>query len=705
MSISQVEIQKVRNEHKEKCRYAKEVTETTGKQAIYKYKSLAINKRYNKFIESELFSIEYQPNPFQFQYDLEVFIFLNYDLLKAEELELTKNKEFVLEYGATGFPREEHLLNAINIRWPTKILPTGEHSGLLVRNPWLEDFCTGLATRSDVVVWGGGGQGKTYGFLGFMCILFDHFYYTKSGAQCSYSTTSEDKLKNSTWAYVTKIYPVDPRRPRFSLYAGHAKKAPDYEFRRLNSSGKYVDEGGKFKGVLLQKGIKDSRVTDKLTGVHDPIARIYLLDEAQTTDGAPLNAYTNMFMHPKYGWFGMSGNYELPTDLLGINVEPNVEWENINKETHIYEGTLKSPTDNLGRTTYIIHYNNDHSPGMTEEGAKKWPFLPNAAKKKKLYPTEEARETYAYKRFWIGYRFEKEDAHAEYLFNIETLVDYKAMEPAKLVDNIFTFGSFDSAPASRDRNIYRIYDLGISGDTGFPCVSFRRILTFPKSSSQLKYYDDTCNSIVDTMDLYGIQGGHQIMDWSSKTALVEMLNTRGRGCQFIMYHGRVPDGKFEDSITKKVEPKIELESIQSFIGTLEKKLTHYAHEKVKSRIVLGAYIMRMFLEKGCIRNWNSKLLDTVPKHQGFEKEFLKRKLVMEKTYRGELLNLDDKDDFIKQYHFSPDILDCDFQFFYMIYVLFGVRPDRKTLGVLQKNKNAGKRVNKLSSLWDLKVNL
>lgn len=706
--ISQDKFSTIRNERKSKFRIARDSV-NGGSSRIYGYNSKIIKKLCGEFNDKvPKFDIEYTPNPFLFQYDLELFIFLNYEELQANELELSTDKEaeFILEAGFTGFQRQEHLLNAMSIRWPSKLLPTGEHSGLLVRNPWLEDYAYAISNYGDTVVFGGAGQGKTYGFLAMMCMIYDYFYYTKSGAQCSYSTVSEMKLKQSTWGYVNKLYPVSETRLPFSLSCGKAHKGNgEYTYCRKNAKDKIIDEGGKFNGVLLPKGIKDARVIDKLTGCHDPIARIYLLDEAQSTDGSPLSAYGNMFLHPKYKWFGMSGNYEVDTDLLAVNVEPNNGWDSVTDKTHIWEGTLKTLIEgkknaSLGRTTCVIHYNNDISPAMDNpDNAKKWPFLPNNKKRDELYKTDELKESYNYKRFWIGYKFAKDgEGSGEVILSKKILSDYGADKSAEdcFISKPITIGSFDSAPGNKDRNIYTLLDVGFGSD-GYPMISIKRILQFKKTESQKSYYRETVKQIKKIWDDYEVR--RMILDWSSRASMVEMLNEAGIPTDFIIYHSLVPkkDGQI-NGVTGQPEDRVDLETIKTFIsdGGLEKEMTFYADDKVRTRFALGAYVMRMMIEKGRVRGFNESLLNGL-QHNSFEKEFCKRTFV---TERGGLIGINDKDKFISEYGFSTDILDTIIQGFYLAYVILKIRPHKKTLGLLQ-TKVSKISVDKHRKLWKI----
>lgn len=716
--FNQEEFDNIIKHQKKMFGIAVESAEQRGEQAVWDYRlpnqkrNPTIGHQYDMWLKNNskapIFDIDYIPIPWQYQYDMEMYIFLNYEELRKKALYTdTIHEEFYTNNGPTGLTRQEHLLNAISIRWPVTIKHTQEHSGLLVRNPWLEDSVQGIADYDNNVYFGGGGQGKTYAALAFECMLFDHFIHTKSGAQCTYSTVSEDKLKNSTWAYVNKLYPLSPQRRPFSLYAGLGRKGADYTFARVDPyTNKRIDFGGKFVGVLLPKGIKDSRVIDKLTGVHDPIARVYLLDEAQSTDGAPLDAYNNMFLHCKYGWFFMSGNFDNDNDLLGINVEPNIGWDNVNEETHTWEGTLKSPKESLNKVCNVIHFNNELSPAMVDiyaggQGVTRWPFLPNLQKKKKLYADfEKAKTTIAYKRFWIGFRYEKQElSEAEYVLTPNLLLESKCNDRARYSEEPVILGSFDFAPTYSDRNLFTLANIGLSLDDGLPMVEGNKIIEFEKSSSHIEAYKETAAQVKEKMNLNNVQSGNIILDWSSKGPLVSMLNDIGIISHFMLFHGGLPKKEYISPYTKEKEDLIELESIKSMINGLEKEETIYAHQKVKNQQTLGAYVMRQWIEAGRVKNFGPQLFTNI-KNKGWDKEMMRRKFIKDK--QTELINLDDKDIFIKQYHFSTDIFDTWIMMFYMIHVKFGIRHNIPSLGTL-KRKSMKPRLSSFQKLLTLQT--
>lgn len=699
---SQVKISTIRNSHKNKFVEARDSINNGG-SSIYLYQSKALKQEMENFDRShEKYTPRYTVDPFCYQYDLELHIWWNYDELKHKEIQLGGDSKFIEDYGFTGFPRYQHLLNAIAIRWPTRKLPNGNHSGDMIVTPWLEDFAKTSSDCEDNISFGGGGQGKTYGPLGLMCMTYDHFIYTRTGAQCTYSTVSEDKLKSSTWPYVNKLYPISEQRPKFSLYAGKAKRCPDYTFQRVGLDGKPMTVGGKFIGLLLQKGIKDARVVDKLTGSHDAIARIYLLDEGQSTDDAPIDAYTNMFMHPKYRRFYMSGNYDEDTDLLGLNTEPaaTTGWKGVDETTHMWEGVLKSKKNNLGRRTIVTHFNNELSPCVINPDLVKiFPHMPTRAMRDKLYPTEESRKSIACKRFWFGFRYEKENKASELLFSYEFISDYKANRTPKFNGSPINIASFDSAPASVDRNVLNILMVGLESGTNLPLVAPNRLFCFDKPSSDFEYHTQTCSRLADKFIRFNVESGNAIMDFTNRTALIEMLKTNHNiSCHHLIYNNAIPKKAQVNPQSGASEDRIELETLPTFVGKFETSKTWFAHEKIANRISLGAYVMRLFIEKGRVAGLESSILDGIKEYSnGFDKEFLRRKFIKDK--KG-IISLDSKEKFNEAYGFSPDVCDTFFQAFYMLYVIFGLRPHISSLGRLRYNPKEKTKADKINNIWN-----
>lgn len=703
-------IEQKRNTFFEKFNRARNSILSKGISQLYLYESLALKKRLDEFKKYNvpIYHNEYTPNPYHYQYDLELYIFINYDELKNEELEIrsgfnnSKETNLIEEYGATLIPREKHVANAASIRWPSKISPDGRFIGDLALHQWILDFFYGLSNYKNVVEFGGGGQGKTYAPLAFMCMIYDYFMFTKHGAQCTFSTVSKDKLTGSTWKYLNTLYGVKTNnRHEYSLTAQLAKRAGDFEYRRIDDAGKYHNEGGIIKGVLLQKGTKDARVTDKLTGYHSPEARIYLLDEAQSTDDAPLDAYNNMFLHPRYGWFFMSGNYYSEGDLLDRNAEPDIGWGSVDELTHMWKGTLKTFNESLDQECLVIHYNNDISPGMLDKDVAKLygRFIPTKEKKERQYPTLESRSTEAYKRFWVGFKFMSSRDSSEYVLTDKLVESFDCHKPKpEDFQKHFTIGSFDSAPASVDRNVFTCFDIGVTSD-GLPMVIPTKIYSFPKPKEDLKYYTETCNNIISVCKRHNIEPNQLITDWSARTALVEMLAQKGYTCYPLSYQEKLVKKLELNPRTGIYEDVIRLEKIKSWVNpSFEKEITYYAHDRIVNKITLGAYVMRMFFEKGRVREFNANLLTGVNFCEKFEKEFFRRKFEKKTRLAGEFISLDSKDAFNDEHNFSPDYLDTFFQAFYLIYVYFKIRPDTRGLGVYRKKTNK-KRIDNFDKMW------
>lgn len=674
----------------------------SGINRMYLYDSLALKEVYDKFITKaqELYHPEYEPDPSKYQYDMEMYIFFNYDEIKSRELELRKEKDLplYLEYGPTLLKREQHLLNACAIRWPEKETESGRIITTLAPTPWLRDLFFGMSNYQNVNIFGGGGQGKTYGVLAFYAMMFDNFIFTRPGAQCTYSTVSEVKLEGSSWGYVNKLYNAKPNY-KFSLYANRALVSSDYTYRRPGlGSNKFMKEGGVFKGVLLQAGIKSSRAIDKLTGSHDPIARGYLLDEAQSTDQAPLKAYTNMFLHPRYKFFNMSGNFAEDEDLLEVNIRPNVGWKNVDETTHMWESTLRTKEEKLGHTSLTIHYNNDLSPAITDpEINKKYgAYLPTLRKRDESYPTPESRKTLAFKRFWNGFRYETEskDITREKIITSDIIRDYGCGEPPE-VKPLLYMGSFDSAAGGGDRNPFTVFGLGLKN--GYPVVWPVKVELIQRPESVAVYYTHTTDKIISILRLHKIKSKHFIMDFTQFTALIEMLGKHGIVCHGLIYHQKCPTKREPNKLTKVMEDVIELPKIPTLTSNgFEKSSKSFAHERVKNRITLGAYLFRYFVESGAVRNINENIIGG---ENGFEREILARSFYIKEIGGNPIICIDDKKEFVSKYKFSPDILDSIFQFFYMIYAIFKIDPRKKGLGLIEIEEPK-KEVDKKVSIWD-----
>lgn len=710
------EVNKIRLTHYSKLREVDSVT-IAGMQGLYMYKSLAIKEAYDKRLKQKHEKIheyhpEYTPDFTQFQYDLELFIFLNWEYLYRREIQLSdlKREKLLLAtgpgLGCTFFERTKHLEKAISIRWPEKELPDGSVSTAFALTPWSKDYVMGLSNYNNIITFGGGGQGKTYTALAFMVMMYDHFIYTKSGAQCSFSTVSQTKLEASAWSHVNKLYSF--RNPyKFSLYAGKALIGPDYTYARKDIKGKkWVEEGGTLKGILLVKGAKSAVQVDKLTGQHDVNLRIYLLDEAQSTSDAPMSAYNNMFLHVPHGWFLMAGNYDLDEDLLGVNTIPDTPggWEDVDENTHMWESSLRSFESNLGHRSLVIHYNNNLSPAILDKNIYRRynRFMPTEEKKKKLYPTKEQENTIAAKRFWVGFRYEKEEAGKRYpVITTPILKAFNAYDNKK-INTLFRMAAADTAPADNDRDVITIFDVGLC-DKGYIEIAPHKIVNIPKPDNQFEYYRKTAKAMFDVLTSYGVKSGHAIMDWTQRPQLLESLKY---DYNFVFHHmiygEKPPKERGLNRITKVMERPIEMESVPTFQGELEKEVKTFAHERFYDNVTTAAYIFRLFVEFGRFKGINPSILEGVAGHKGFDREMCSRyiNLIKRGSSLSEKMAMISKREFHAIYKFSPDIMDTFLEVSYMLYVIFGIRANVRGLGTLSAKKE-NKTVD--NSIWESRM--
>lgn len=638
-----------------------------GQGNIYTYGLDVLNQDYAKFIaegkhEAHVVSPDYEPNPYVFQYDLEVHIFIHYDDLvlrqakflerkiaeaKGEELIQLNNKlDFLNEYG-TGFSRDEHFWNAVSIRWPSRIVD-GEVRGVYIREPWSEDFVKVMCDYEYVNMFGGSGQGKTHRALAFGCVIWDHYIETYLGGRFRFSTVAEDKMKESTWPYVKRIYANS--QPGISLYSGRGVIAGEYTIHRPNDP----KGGGSIKGILLPRR-NDSVSVDKITGSHGHPFGMYHIDEAQSTPEAPFEASPNFLQNCGFGWITASGNYDSNNDCLGKNVKPVNGWDTIDDQTHIYESI-----NMLGIRSGCIHYNNDLSPAFEGEGARKWGhILPTKAKKRARYPSPSSRRTNAYRRLWVGWR-EKENV-TDAVLNKTTLREMGCMKGDANFDTNYPVEhswSFDSAPVSKDRNILLHFADGIDAETGRWKIHFYDARALEKIENVNEYIAMTTKAILEFSKAWGVKSGNAIMDWTNITGVPEELLKQGFKTKCLVYNQAPPDGQRRDTRTREVYPAVIVDSITN------KK----AHQEVTNQISMGALLLQNFVINGQVTGLSDDFIHEDNSDRSLDEELCLRKFVtVPSKSHGELLALEQKHSksgntgFTKTNGFSPDILDCMFQ--------------------------------------------
>src|SRR6478609_9412432 len=308
-----------------------------GMDVIYDYGINYIQTYHKQFHETgkhlvQPYHQDYQPNPFRFQYDLTVFIWVNYYKLLHEEVKLLRERASKFNDSQAGdmadlllttkrlygISRSDFMFTAGELRWPTKILADGSHHGLFIRDPWAERRVDALSDENQkyVISFGGGGQGKTLVSLAVGLIIFDYFIFTQKGARCMISTVNKDKLNSVSWAYLCNLN--SSTQKGISLYAGRGRIAGDHTIARPENK----DRGGIFKGILIGNTMNPQSIIDKLTGSHGHPFIMYIMDEIQSTPSAPIMAAPNYTMHAGDFRIIGSGNWGENNDTLAENSKP-----------------------------------------------------------------------------------------------------------------------------------------------------------------------------------------------------------------------------------------------------------------------------------------------------------------------------------------------------------------------------------------------
>jgi len=626
------------------------------------------------------FHQDYEPNPWEYQYDLEMFIFLNYKKIsdmenirmhgiirKEQEKGEDANEELIekcwkrldsiKENGVTGLPREEHWWNAAEIRWPTNVTSTGEHRGQMLRDPWAQKRIQGLTKGYEYIfTMGGGMQGKTHTYCGFMLTMFDYFVHTQRGAKCSFSTTSEQKLKTAAWPAITRL--ISSSQKDCSLVIGQSVVAGDFTIKR---EGNRNDTGGVIKGILLGKSINEAEVIDKLTGAHGHPCYVYLIDEIQSTPQAPIKASRNFLLTGSPAWIIGAGNYDTDEDSLGVNVKPKDGWESVDHTTG--EWISKSI---IGKDSLVQHYNNSLSPAyLDDDMAKRYPHLPNKKKEKNTYETSSERDisNNEYRRFWLGWRSTEFDPNSA--LN-HTMVRSSGADQPLDIDKKFArtyFFSLDTNKAQGDRARILVCCAGLCALTRIWIWGVVESIEIPLIDDVRRLNVHVVKEVLSVCRRYGIDEG--IMDWSDMSSVYADLSDAGLNVMPLIYHANVPDGKTIDKYTKRRDQAI----------VINANTNTYGHQKCANRITLGAYAVREYCKNGKLKGINDDLLGVSPSsNRKLSDELFLRKIetvTRANSATGSLMCLDSKEDFKRAHRFSPDIFDCLAQAGY--YVLAKIR--------------------------------
>jgi len=630
-----------------------------------------------KFHLAQPYSHDYKPNPYRYQYDLCVFIWLNYYKILNEEVSILRNlhikdrkagwdtkiDELLATRTLYGISRADFLFAAAGIRWPTTILADGSHHGLFIRDPWSERRVDGLSDEHiKYDIWfGGGGQGKTLVALALALMVFDHFIFTQKGARCMISTVNKDKLNSVAWAYLCNIHSATEKG--ISLYAGRARIAGDHTLARPENK----DRGGVFKGILIGNSMNQQSIIDKLTGSHGHPFILYIMDEIQSTPDAPMTAAPNFTMHAGDSRIIGAGNWGENTDTLAANSKPDIGWDSVDENT----GSWVSTTQN-GAKAIVLHFNNDLSPGMTEEGHRAYPHLPSKKTLDKNYPDKKNRNAnnISYRRFWIGFRV-KESGDTCVIH--EALVkENMADSPLNLSEVTHTFFSFDSAQAEIDRNMCVVCKEGLCSITKQRVFGPHRCYPLTKSTESIKYYTESSKKLLDIAKQNNIKSGAAILDWTGRPAQAEIMQANGFVCRRITYHKGVPDGIRKDKTTNRVEKEIRLGIQPDFKHDVpaDKVCAHHVAENL---ISLGAWALREYIKAGRVRGINEALLEFMKHERSLEEELYHREFYLKNSLiYGSRFQLEPKKEFKEKYGFSPEILDCLFQAAYYMLIYRGL---------------------------------
>ncbi len=644
---------------------------TQGMDIIHDYGIHYIKQYHEKFYAekkhlAQPYSHEYIPNPFRFQYDLCVFIWLNYYKILTAEIAILRDKgkrepkagwtekadELLTDRTLYGIRREDFIFAAGELRWPTTILADGSHHGLLIRDPWAEKRMVAYSDehKKYVISFGGGGQGKTLVSLAMGMMIFDYFIFTQKGARCMISTVNKDKLNSVSWAYLCNLN--SSTQPGISLYAGRARIAGDHTLARPNNK----DRGGVFKGILIGNQMNSQSIIDKLTGSHGHPFIMYIMDEIQSTPPAPLTAAPNYTMHANDYLIVGAGNWGENNDTLADNVKPDIGWDAVDEKT----GTWISTTQN-GSKAIVLQFNNDLSPGMTEEGHRMFPHLPSQKSLDKSFPDKTKRNVnnIAYRRFWIGFRVK--DSGDTCVIYEDLIKENMADLPLNLDKIIHTFFTFDSAQAEIDRNMNIVCREGICSVTKQRVFGPHKCYPLKKSTESIKYYAESSKQLLDIADKNNITSGGGIVDWTGRPAQAEMMQANGFVVRRVIYNKGIPDGVRKDKHTKRVERAWPLNIQLDFKHDIPPDKI-CAHHVASNMISFAAWLLREYIKAGRVRGITQELLNFMKHERTLEEELYHREFYYKNsaTY-GSLFELESKKDFKIKYGFSPEILDCLFQ--------------------------------------------
>ena len=462
------------------------------------------------------------------------------------------------------------------------------------------------------------------------------------------STVNKDKLDSVSWAYLCNLNSASAQD--ISLYAGKAKIAGDHTLARPNNK----DKGGVFKGILIGNKMNGQNIIDKLTGSHGHPFICYIMDEMQSTPDPPIVAAPNFTMTAgDYRIIG-SGNFGENGDTLDSNVKPDYGWESVDETTGNWVSSMQN-----GARAIVLHFNNNLSPGMTEEGHRIFPHLPHKGQLDSKYPVKERNnKNIGYRRFWVGFRVEEDGKNTT--ITSQMVKENLADTPLELERVTHSFFSFDSAPAEIDRNLQLFCQEGICKHTKQRVFGFHHVCALKKATESIKYYQESANELLANAKKNNVISGGGIVDWTGRPAQAELLAQMGFQVTKLIYNKGVPDGVRKDK-TGRAEREIRLHVSLDFKNDIapEKVCAHHIAENM---ISLAAWSLRQYIFAGRVRGINNSLIAYLDGERDLDEELYNRKFKLKTSSKyGQRFQLESKDDFKSMYGFSPDLLDTMFQ--------------------------------------------
>lgn len=575
-------------------------------------------------------------DPFEFQYDLLVWSWLNYRNLDLDHV-----------------PREDLLKEAMRLRWPPRVRRDGKPEGEFLLNPWAERIIWAFSHYDEIAIMGGSGQGKTTTIAAIILMVWDMFIAHPMGARACVSSVTESKLRGAAWAEISKLY--RGTRKGISKYAGTGNARASLQIRRasLPSMGDFdrdygQDERGIIEGILLGgSSHKSAAGVDRITGKHVPTALVMFLDEAQSMTTEPVEASKNLMTHPEFGWLVLAGNPDDPDDQLGKFGEPVNGWDSVN----VIEDEFWETVGEDGRRGICLHFNNDHSPGMADP-FNYW-YMPTLEKRKATWGEFPNEGSAAYQRFWQG-AFPKDGSDASII--PYTLVretgSYEIPEPQKGKPVLNAF-AFDSAPANIDRSQITWFQSVVDEDDRW-ILNFKRTESFPKMADD-SYIFSAAEQILKRCQQWNIPSGNGIVDSTGEHGVREVLMRKGMVCQGIKYNERPTEAYIDYTTKKKARDECVLKIDEAAI---------LLHQFIMNGQVRGLHddFCENFKKEVCARRW-------------IEHPSMKLKMEPKKsrsTGSGRLVG------FKERMGFSPDVMDTLIMAAYFARHTWGMIPGAPT---------------------------